>query len=153
MRSGHSALLPGLLLGLSTGCLSIEGPRDFLLVHEGTDELRLVTPEEAALWVREFSDEDQGDLDFWSAAVRADFVQNRGYVPLEMRRFKDGTGQPGREWLFEVTTRGQTYRYLIALLVFEGVFSNTIRVSEYVAPGDRFDTHLEDVRRAVTTVR
>ncbi len=144
--------LAALALALS-GCLSIETPEEFLLLEESSDELKLITPDEAKLWVREFADDDRGDLDFWVAALQADFVDNRGYTLLEDGALQDAAGRDGHEWLFEATTHGETYRYLVTLQVREDLTTNTIRVSEYVATKEKFDAYLGSVREAVASVR
>ncbi len=138
---------------LSSGCLSIDLPEDFLRIHRSPSQIKLMAADESKLWVRDFDDDDQGDLQFWSQALREDFVENRGYTLIEEGTVKDPGDREGREWLFETTTHGQPYRYLVTLFVFEGWFSNTIRVSEFVARKAAFDRYLEDVRAAVLTVR
>ena len=149
-RVDYFLLAPLVLL---SGCLSIDKPKDFLVVDRGMNQLKLITADESKLWVRQFKDRDQGNLEFWSKALRADFVENRGYTLLEEQEVKGRNDVSGNQWMFEVSTRGEAYRFLITLFVFDGLFENTIRVSEYVARKDRFDDYLEDVRRAVASVR
>jgi hypothetical protein len=151
MKRPPLAALPA-ALALS-GCLSIDAPGDFLLVGRSTDELKLIAADESKLWVREFADEDEGDLEFWAKALRTDLADNRGYTLIEERDVRGAGGLAGKEWLFEVSTRGEAHRYLVTLFVIEGLFENTIRVSEFVAARSRFDEYLDNVRRAVASVR
>jgi hypothetical protein len=132
-------------------CLSIEAP-SFHVLEESTDSLKAITPEDARLWVREFSDSTRGNLSFWSQALRNDLVGNRGYTLIEERKVKDIEGRDGSEMLFEVTAGGRAQRYIVALYVFEGLFSNTIRVAEYVAPKGLQEKYEAEVRKAFAAI-
>jgi len=146
-------LLSITLLAALSGCLSIDAPAEFLVVREASDEIRLITADEAKLWVREFVDDDDGDLDFWSKALRGDLVDNRGYTLLESRQTTDDAGRPAFEMLLEATVAGRTQRYLVTLSVHERTLDHVVRVSEFVAEKERFDAYLDGVREAVASVR
>jgi hypothetical protein len=137
--------------GSLSSCLSIEAP-SFLVLESGTDSLKAMTPEDARIWVREFDDPSQGDLGFWTQALRNDLVSNRGYTLLEERKVKDADGEEGVEMHFEVTAGGRAQRYIAALYVFEGLFSNTIRVAEYVAPRELHGKYEAEVRKAFAAI-
>jgi hypothetical protein len=137
--------------GTLTSCLSIQAP-SFHVLEEGTDSLKAMTPDDARLWVREFGDSTKGNLSFWSQALRNDLVSNRGYTLIEERKVKDADGHDGAEMLFEVTAGGRAQRYIVALYVFEGLFSNTIRVAEYVAPKELQDKYEAEVRKAFAAI-
>jgi hypothetical protein len=144
-----------MFLGLSVfpGCLSIDAPPGFLVIEKGSSSLKALTADEARLWVREFSDSTQGDLAFWSEAVRNDFAANRGYTLIEERPVKDAAGREGKESVFEITAGGQALRYLATLFVREGWFANRIRVAEFAAPREVFAKHAAAVRQAIGTIR
>lgn len=157
MRCEASSRL--LLIGLSfvvlttTGCLTLTPPDGFLVVEQSRDEFRAVSSDEAKLWVREFKDRLQGDYGFWVDALKNDFEENRGYTLLSEQEVTDDKGRTGLELLIEVTADGGPQRYLITVFVREGMFSNTIRVAEFVAAKTVFDEHLEGVRSAVRSLR
>jgi hypothetical protein len=150
-RAARAALIG--VFPLAAGCLTFEAPDRFLVVERGTDVLKAITPDEAKLWVREFSDPDGGSLDFWSDALKSDFVSNRGYTLLEEHAVKDHGGEKGLELLFELTAAGAAQRYLAVLFVYEGCCANTIRTIEFVAPRDLFERYAADVRKSVATIR
>ena len=137
--------------GTLTSCLSIQAP-SFLVLQKSTDSLKAMTPDDARVWVREFGDSSRGDLSFWSQALRNDLVSNRGYTLIEERKVKDADGHDGAEMLFEVTAGGRAQRYIVALYVFEGLFSNTIRVAEYVAPKELQEKYEAEVKKAFTAI-
>jgi hypothetical protein len=153
--SAAVALLSTMSLALLSGCLSMQTPEKFLMVVKGglfADEIKAISPDEAKLWVREFSDMDQGDFEFWADALKNDFVENRGYTPLGENEVQDDADREGAELLFETTVQGVPHRYSITLFVLEGWLWNTIRVAEYAAPKEIFDKYLETVRESVRTV-
>lgn len=141
------------LVVLASSCVTMETPKSFLVIDRGGGELKATTPEDDRLWVRTFDDEDEGDLSFWREALKNDLVKNRGYTLLSEATITDGTGAQGAEMIVEATVDGRAYKELVALFVHEGVLGNTIRVVEFVAEKDRFDTQVADVRAAVQTLR
>lgn len=142
-----------LALAVFPGCLSIEPPTGFLVIERGSRSLKALAADEARLWVREFPDESEGDLAFWSEAVRNDFAANRGYTLIEERPVKDESGREGKESVYEITAGGQALRYLATLFVREGWFGNRIRVAEFTAPREVFARHAAAVRKAIGTIR
>jgi len=158
-----NAIATGAALVLLSSCgLSVERPDHFILLDDRGSELRLVTPDDAVLRIREFDDEtergflfftqSEADLEFWRKALKGELVENRGYTLLEENEIEDDRGRPGVEWVFEATTHGRPWRYLVALFERETAFGDRIRVSEYAAPKERFDEHLASVRKSVRSV-
>ena len=43
-----------------------------------------MTGDDARVWVRRFQDPNGADLAFWAEALEHDFVDQRGYDPLEL---------------------------------------------------------------------
>ncbi len=138
---------------LASGCISFTPPDRFLVVDKGFDELKAITPEESKLWIRDFDDDDQGGLAFWHDALRTDLKDNRGYLVVSEADVKDGGGTPGKEMVVESTVNGRTFRELLSLFVYGGVFSDTIRVVEYVAEKPTFDKEVDGVRKSVGTLK
>ncbi len=153
--AGSRRALGTLALFMLGGCSSIEMelPPDFLQLQTGGFELKAITPDDARLWVREFEDRDQGDLQFWASSLKVDLEENRGYSPVEETELRDDQGREGIQMRFALTTEGEPHGYLVAVFVFEGSSTNTIRVAEFVAPSGVFQHHLEGVKAALVTIK
>ena len=82
-----------------------------------------------------------------------DLEENRGYSPVEETELRDDQGRQGIQMRFALTTAGEPHGYLVAVFVFEGSSTNTIRVAEFVAPSDVFHQHLESVKAALVTIQ
>jgi hypothetical protein len=136
------------------GCLnlSMTPPDGFLVVAESRLEVKAASSDSALLWVRAFDDRHDGDLDFWTDALFNDYVDNRGYVLIEKNPIQAGDVK-GEEMFFETNSHGALQKYLVSLFVVDGVFGSTICVAEFVARSGPFETHLDAVRRAVTTLK
>lgn len=145
-------LAPAVLLTV-IGCVSLEPPARFLVTDRSGDELKAITPEESKLWVRRFSDDDQGGLDFWRDALKADLKDNRGYLLLGEGAATDGTGAAGHVLTLETTVNGRPVRELLAVFVRSGLCGDDIWVVEYVAPKDVFDQEVEGVKASLATLR
>jgi hypothetical protein len=148
--------LAALVLGgfLSSGCISMTAPPDFLVLEDSSSrEWKAVTPDDAKILVREFGDGYQGDLKFWSEVVKKDFIENRGYTLIQEGKAKGPDDREGTEFLFECTVQARPQRYMLSLFVIEGSMSNTVCTVEYVAPKDVFEKHLENVKNAILTLK
>lgn len=139
-------------LSLALGCVSIAPPARFLVVDEGCDELKAVTPEDSRLWVRTFDDDDQGGLPFWQDALKEDLTKNRGYVVVSEGDASAGDAK-GHEYVLETTVNGRPVRELLVLFVTGGFFWDTVHVIEYVADKDVFEQELPAVRTSVQSYR
>ena len=142
-----------LLVCLASGCVGIEEPSGFLVIERGRKELKAITADEAKLRVGYVSDRDQGGLDFWAKALRTEFVENRGYAPISEQEAGDDKGRRGHEFVLDATLEGIPHRYLCTATVLEGWWRDRIRLAEFVAPTEIFDTYLGDVRKAFRTIR
>ena len=132
--------------------LSIELPPEFLQLETGRGEVKATTPDDGLLWLRQFDDRDQGDLEFWAESMKLDLVDNRGYVQVGDEQLLDALGQEVMQMQFRLTTAGEPHGYLVCLFVFEGYWSNTILVAEFVAPERVFQGHLDAVKAAMLTI-
>ena len=142
-----------LLSALLTGCLSIEAPDRFVVTSASSSQLKAISTDDAVLWVRQFADPAEGDLEFWYEALKNDLVDNRGYTVLDEKPVEDEKLRKGREMTSEVTVQGIPHRYLMTLFVEERWGDNRIRVAEFVAPKTVFDDHVEGVRASIRTLR
>lgn len=147
------SLLSLLFVLASASCVTMTPPERFLVVDEGGDYLKAITPEESKLWLRDFPDEDKGGLAFWRDALKADLKDNRGYIVISEAEVKDGAGTPGHEMVLESTVNGRTVRELLALFVYAGWFGDTIRVVEYVADKETFEKEVVGVRASLSTIQ
>ena len=143
------AVVVGLLTG---GCVSIQAPKDFLVVDQAVGEIKAVTPDDAKLWVRTFDDPNQGSLAFWSQTLKNDLTKNRGYLLVGEEPIKDQAGREGLAILVETTLQGKPTRELLALFVLPGWPDNRIRVVELVADKETFERVLPDVKQAIATL-
>lgn len=128
-------------------------PEPFLRLATEGRQLKATTPDDARLWVREFPDDDQGSLAFWTAALRNTLTDGRGYELRGEGDVQDAAGLPGR-WLdLRAQVNGETWGYLVAVFVDAGTWSHTIRVVEFVAREDTFAAQAPSIRAALATLR
>ena len=154
LRSCLRWMILGSMVGALFACATImDAPERFLVVEEGGDRIKAITPEESKLWLRDFADGDKGGLAFWRDALKADLVDNRGYVVVGEGAATDSAGTPGHEFILESTVNGRTVRELLALFVYDGSFADTIRVVEYVADKETFEKEVAAVRASLNTIR
>jgi hypothetical protein len=128
-------------------------PERFLVIERGPGVLRALTPEESKIWVRDFDDDTKGSATFWKDALKADLIKNRGYTLINEAELSDGGGHKGIVLTLEATLGGRPVRELMGVFVIPGMFSNTIRVAEYVADKEAFDAEVEGVKQGLTTLR
>ena len=145
-------ILPVSLVALLTSCLSIDAPPGFLEIDAPAGQLKLLTADEAKLWVREFTDSEGGTLEFWADALQNDLIDNRGYTLIEARETSDAVRRPAREWRYEMTVGGRVYGFLVSLCRVDDWGDDSLRISQFVAEKSQFDTHLEEVRKAIASV-
>jgi len=139
----------GAVLALAGCSIPMDVPSTFIVLDERPSEIRAMSADGARLSVLELGDAKKGDLGFWTEALKNDFKDNRGYVLVEERKVKDGAGREGSESVWETTLDGTAQRYLAALFVID----DSVRMVEYLAPKEVFEKHLEEVRKAVGTLR
>ncbi|MEM7260763.1 MAG: hypothetical protein AAF488_02155 [Planctomycetota bacterium] len=132
---------------LATGCLTISTPEDFLQLRS-KNGLKLTTADDARLWVREHDLDAEGTLEFWTAALRNDLVERRGYLFVSEETSDDGT-----ELIFDATVDGLDYRYAVTASLVNGWWGGKVRTVEYLAKREAFDEHLATVRKARSTIR
>ena len=152
------ALCAGAVLAL-TACTGFgppkaDLPRDFLVLdrHEPST-FEATTADGARLLVRDFVDRDEGTLAFWSAALRNDLVDHRGYEPVgKAAPVRDAAGREGSVQTYRTRHEGVEHGYLTALWVIEANGQHWIRVAEFTAPSAQFEAHVESVRAALATL-
>ena len=152
MRQSIHALSCVLLLTLtSCGTIQVELPEQFLVTSTSSHEFKATTADNAIFWVQRYELPERGtSLEFWVTALKKDFVDNRGYVLLEEEAIETETGAKGRQMLYEATTLGRTYGYLVALFVRPGPVAC---VARFTAEKAEFDAHVDSVKRAILTTR
>jgi len=127
------------------GFVEMRMPEVFLIVDRKRKELKAVTSNDARLWTRELDVAKNGSLEFWSDALVNHLVTNHSYKLVNDHVVRDRRGREGREFTFDVVSRGVPNRYLVTLFVVQRPFwsqSNALHVTEFVAPKDEFNDHV-----------
>ena len=142
-----------LLVVAALGCVTMQAPPGFLVLDRDGSQWKAATPQDDRLWVRDFADDDGGDLSFWRDALKDDLLKNRGYTLIAEGEAQDAGGHKGAELVMEATVDGRPYQELLVVFVYEGAFGNTIRVVEFVAEKERFAASVDEVRGSIRTLR
>jgi|JRYL01.1.fsa_nt_gb hypothetical protein len=142
------------LLGACTAPMRL--PDEFLtLAHaQRAGDFRATTGKGGDVWMRQFVERNEGNLEFWAQALEYDFEQ-RGYQRVAGGECTDASGAAGR-W-FEYTTglRGERVGYLVALWVDDRGWRPGCEITtvEFVARADEFAARRDAVFTALATVR
>ncbi len=160
MRTSNSITrtLTGAFLFSLAGCaIHVDLPNQFLVTVKSSSEFKATTADDAIFIVEKYQlPEKGGNLDFWVTALKNQFVENLGYVLLEEEAIETNDGEKGMQMMFETTIQGQAYRYLICAFVQEGPWpwsDPIVRVVRFTAEKEKFDEHLDDVKKAMRTTR
>lgn len=152
-RTGTMCLLVA-MLGACTAPMRL--PDEFLpLAHaQHAGDFRATTGKGGDVWMRQFVERNEGNLEFWAQALEYDFEQ-RGYQRVASGECADASGAAGR-WL-EYTTglRGERVGYLVALWVEDRGWRPGCEITtvEFVARADEFAARRDAVFAALATVR
>ena len=141
------------LLFTFAGCstIRVDLPEQFLVTETSAYELKATTAENAIFWVQKYQLPERGtSLEFWVAAVKKDFVDNRGYTLIEEEPIETSSGAKGMQMLYEATTQGQTYQYLVAVFIRPGPVAC---VARFTAEKAEFGKHVDAVKQAILTTR
>ncbi|UJR81302.1 serine/threonine protein kinase [Sandaracinus amylolyticus] len=143
-----------LTLGACGPHFGIDTPDDFVSLDEGTQQqrgyaMRATTADGVVIAVREIDDPRRGTRDFWVEAIRNRLRRAGGYALLEEEDIRAASGDTGHQMRFGRDESGRPYAYWITVFVREG------RVTVVEAGGRRevFDEEVEDVRRAIASIR
>ena len=151
------ALACAFLVTLTSCAIHVDLPNKFLITNESSSELKATTADNAIFWVQKYELPENGkNLDFWVDALKNQFVENLGYVLLEEEPIETTDGEKGTQMMFETTIQGQTYRYLLSAFVQDGTWpwnNPIIRVARFTAEKDKFDKHVDAVKKAMRTTR
>ena len=152
MRYSIRALTGALLFSLSgCGTIQVELPEQFLVTSTSAYEFKATTADNAIFWVQKYQLPERGtSLEFWVAAVKKDFVDNRGYTLIEEESIETNSGAKGMQMLYEATTQGQTYQYLVAVFIRPGPVAC---VARFTAEKAEFGKHIDAVKQAILTTR
>ncbi len=152
MRSTNHALACALLLTLA-GCstIQVDLPEQFLVTATSAYEFKATTADNAIFWVQKYQLPERGtSLDFWVTALKKDFIDNRGYTLLEQEPIETNAGAKGVQMLYEATTQGQTYRYLVAVFIRPGPVAC---IARFTAEKTEFGKHVDAVKKAILRTR
>lgn len=142
------------LLPLGACSLSMQLPATFLVL-EGDGGYRAMTGDDGRVWVREFDDPDDGNLSFWTEALRDDLLRNRGYQLTREGPVRDGAGRAGHLLECTATLEGERHGYLVAVFALPGGWftGSAVRVCEFTAREEVYARHVDAVRLAIPTLR
>ena len=113
--------------------------------------MQALTPDDARLWLREFSVHEDADLAFWTKALKTHFVENQGYKFLRESRVSgqgEMTNRQGHQILFEAYTDQGPVNYLITISLLDSGFvspKKAIEVVEFVAAPELFIEYMDSV--------
>ena len=124
-------------------------PDAFVRLRDSGEGYRAVTSDDARIWVRDLWDPTEGNVAFWTATLKNDYVEQRGYELVDEGDVLDAAGETGRALEFTTNVRGARVGYLIALWVR----GRTLQVVEFAAPQAAFAERRAAVRAALGTVR
>ncbi len=145
----RGAALAALALFAGACSISMRLPKDFLRLESRGHDLQAVTGDDARIWAREFRDANEAPLSFWAAAIEHDLVQQRGYE-LVAKGEVEGKRGAGGVWLeCAANVRGERIGYLIGLWVH----GREVRVLEFTARAEVFAARIDEVKKALPTVR
>lgn len=152
MRPFHHVALLVFGFAMLASCAGpISLSRDFVTLagHSRDEDFRAVTGDDARVWLRRFRDPNGADLEFWVQALQHDFVQQRGYELIGDGDVRDADGRRGHWFECATNVDGERVGYLIALWAEDG----DVVVVEFGARGAVFEARVDEVRRALRTVR
>ena len=147
-----------LWLVLFASCVApIQLPSEFAAQRASGGEFLAATADEAVLRVRDVDDPTMGsNAQFWVAARRNDFVEQRGYVEVAKGEVADSAGVMGQWIEFTANVRGERVEYLAAMWSRQGGFlglgSAYVQVVEFAARGAAYAARVEAVKAALMTV-
>ncbi|MBM80483.1 MAG: hypothetical protein CMJ78_07810 [Planctomycetaceae bacterium] len=134
-----------------TGMVRLDLPDSFVVIDQQKHELKATTADNAKLWLREFVINKHAELEFWAKAVNNHLVENRGYELVEQQHIEDQQGKKGIELTFD--TRSSKNRYTVMVFADEMKLltrKRNLRVIEFVASQETFDSYITDIRIATT---
>jgi hypothetical protein len=130
------------------GCASVGVPSGFVEVAAPIGERKAVAADSSLFWSRSFDVARGGDLGFWTTALEAELVEERGYALVERRAVTVG-GREAVELTFESSAGGRPQRYFLTLWTEGGPLDDEVFVVEFLAAPDAFDAHVAAVREAI----
>jgi hypothetical protein len=117
-RAGLVPVVLVLALFAVVGCRSMEPPAGYVsLPPDYGQEFSAVSPTGNRIVVREHENPDEGTLEFWRDAVKAELVEGKGYDVVSSQGVAGSNGEPVWEFLFEVRRTEGEYLYLVLIRV------------------------------------
>lgn len=149
-----AALLSVVLLGGCKAPLTL--PESFVELEDGGQGFRAVTSDDARLWVRTIAEPTEADVGFWVDNLRRDFVEQRGFELIGSGDVEDVSGNKGAWLELRAVVAGEEVGYLVAVWVEPGLFwfqDDEVKLVEFCARREVFDSRVDDVRAALRTVQ
>jgi len=155
-RSPRIVILPVLAaLLLSAGCRIVDPPRGYVELDSPPSPyaFQAVSPEDNRFAVRVVDNEGDGSLAFWVQAVRNQLERNRGYVFVSDADLTTTAGLPGKELLFETSSKGVKYLYLVGIFPYSSLLESGIYIVEAGGEEATMKNDLDTLRKAVKSLR
>ena len=115
----------------------------------GEYDYRATTADVVVLGVREIDNEPQGNLDFWTQAVRNRVRDLGGYELVRETEVRAASGQQGKQLQFAREQDGRPYVYWVTLFVTD----DTIYVLEAGGIRESWQRDERRIREAITGFR
>ena len=140
---------------VSAGCRLVDPPHGYVELDSPPPPytFQAVSPEDSRFAVRVVDNEGDGSLDFWVQAVRNQLERNRGYVFLSSGDLTTTRGLSGKELLFETSSKGAKFLYLVGIFPYSSIFGDWIYIVEAGGEEATVKNDLEALRAAVKSLR
>jgi len=134
------------------GCgKAFEAPDGYVMLPSPSYYYRAeaVSADGVYLGLREARASEEGDLAFWTKAVRNEVEQGRGYVFVSEAETRSADGTAGKRMEFTANLQGREFGYLVALWVT----GKEVHVAEAGGAKEKFDVDRGKLEKALGTVR
>ena len=110
------------LAALTAGCghaFELETPRNFVFLDEDSEMYaeRTTSANGIVIAVREIDNDNEGNLDFWTEAIRNHVRVGKGYALLSEAEVRAASGERGKQMRFGHDENRHPYLYWITLFV------------------------------------
>jgi hypothetical protein len=141
-------------LVLSAGCRIVDPPEGYVELDSPPSPyaFQAVSPEDNRFAVRVVDNEGDGSLAFWVKAVRNQLERNRGYGFVSSGDLTTRGGLTGKEMLFETSSKGVKYLYLVGIFPYSSLFGSGIYIVEAGGEEATLKNDLETLRQAVKSL-
>ena len=148
----HTLILTILLtVAASAGCQhQLDLPQGFVKADPGWEyDIRGVSADGVVIGLRSETNPDEGNLAFWSQAIKTELTQRRGYVLLTTDDVSSATGEAGELMMFSAKKGAGEWAYMVAVFVP----GRAVLVGEAGGPAKVFQSRQEAIKHSLLTAR